>query len=257
MSIPTFYYSNAFAAGTLSGTSSDEANPVRRVSDSDRTLRYTLLDSVGPDVTTGMVDVTLATASKAYTHFVMVSGYALSGWTLDVESEDTDGGNNANHQSYAMSGDEPFVLALSGLTTARRVWRARMTSTSGITDSPYIYEMMLAKQYTFPSGFKPVIGVQRTTIHNYQRLNVPGAAPFKFRLGADYERVSYSLVMPVTEVSGFISFIQENDGGEPFWHVDDKSRGYWAELRDMQVNFDDQAGIYSFSITVQEIPLET
>ncbi len=257
MAIPKFYYSNNFARGTLSGTSSDETNPVRRVSDSDRTLRYTLLDSVGPDVTTGMVDVTLATADNTRTHFVMVSGFALSGWTLDVESEDTDGSNNANHQSYAMSGDEPFVLTLSGISTARRRWRARLTSVSGITDSPYIYEMMLAKEYTFPSDFRPVIGVARSTVHNYQRLDVPGAAPFKFRLGEDFERVAYTLAMPESSVSGFNNFLRENDGGEPFWHIDDKGRGYWAELVSLEQAYDDQAGFFTFVVAVQEIPLET
>jgi len=254
MALPQFYYANLLAGGTLSGTSSDEANPVRRVSDSDRTLKYSLLDSVGPDVTTGQVDVTLATAATR-DYFVMVSGYALSGWTLSVESEDTDGGNNATHGSQVLSGDEPFILALSGTSTPRRVWRVKMVSVSGITTSPDLYEMMLAKQYVLPSGYRPQIGVQRSTVQNYQTLRIPGSAPFKFRLGQDFEQVTYQLVTPSGQVAGFKSFTQENDGGEPFWHVDDLGRAYWAEMRTPEIQYDDQAGVYFFNVPVQEIPL--
>lgn len=252
MAKPIFYYGNALAAGVLTGTSTLETNPVRRVADSDKTLLYTLItDTVGPDVEVGQVAVTLPIAATR-THFVLVSGTALSGWTLSVESEDADGGNNASHGSQAMTSDAPFVLALSGVTTARRVWRAKFTSVSGIETSPKLYEMMVAKQYQF--GMAPLIGVTRTRVHNYQRLDVPGGAPYKHRLGEDYLAIGYRYTLPTTELSGFRSFLRENDGGEPFWHIDDESNSFWGELRNVNVSFDDQAGVHSFSFVVQEIP---
>lgn len=253
MALPIIYYGNLYTEGTLSGSSSDDANPVRRVGDSDRTLKYTLLDSVGPDVTSGRVDVTLGSAATR-DYLVMARGAALSGWTLNVQSEDIGGGNNASHGSQAMVDDSSFVLALSGTSTSRRVWRTELVSVSGITSSPDLYEIMLAKRFVFPQP--PVVGVGRYRIQNYQRLDIPGGAPFKLRLGEDYQQLDYQLTIPQTEASGLDSFLQENDGGEPFWFTSDKSESFWAEMVEPQISFDDQAGVYTVVLKIREIPLE-
>ena len=251
--IPTIYYDNLFArVETLHGSQADADNPVRRVADGDLALRYYLFDAPGSPAS-GVVSGTLADAdTRGY--YVQARATSVSGFTVRVYSSDVGGGNQAQHLERVLSGDESFVATLSGVGTARRVWWVEYgTNVSGLGICN-LYEIMLARQMVFPRGAS--VGVARSTQQNYQRMDVPGAASFKLRLGEDYRRVTYNFAATSGEVAGVTTFLQTNDGGEPFWLVDDLGAGYWAELAESAHDFDDQAGIYLFGVGINEVPLE-
>lgn len=254
MSAPRIYYNNRLsAAEVLSGTESSASNPVRRVGDGDRTLKYYLFGSPGSPGS-GIVHATMSTATLP-THFVQARATAVSGFTVKVFSSDVGGSNQAQHLETVLSGDTSFVEALSGVSTARRCWWVEYGTNDSGLGACNLYELMLADQLTFPRG--PEVGVARTLQQNFQQMQVPGAASFKLRLGEDYRAVAYSYnLVSGSELTGMETFLQTNDGGEPFWLIDDHGAGYWAELGGNSHNFDDQAGISMFSLTINEIPLE-
>jgi len=252
---PTIYYHNLLALGVLSGTNTDEAYPVRRVADADLTLPWPIISGVGaqPGVISGEATVTLASGATRDS-FVLAEGAGLSGFTIRVYSHDVDGGNLALHGDFPRASDLPFVSGLSGVTTPRRVWAVAVSgSTSGLA-IPSISEMMLATRLDFPR--RPQIGVNRATIHQASRIEIPGGAPFKFRLGDQLHRVDYSMIVEESALSGFETFLDVNDGGEFFWFADDLGDEYWAEVPTAEHTFDDQAGVYLFQLLVQEVPNE-
>lgn len=254
MSTPLVYYNNRLAAAdTLSGSETSDGNPVRRVADGDLTLKYYLFDSPG-DPVSGTVHATLSTATLP-THFVQARATAVSGYTVKVFSSDVGGGNEAQHLEQALSGDDSFVVALSGADTARRCWWIEYSTEVSGLGACNLYEVMLADELALPRP--PEAGVSRTIVQNYRQMEVPGAASFKLRLGEDYRRVGYSLyLVSGSEVSGVETFLQTNDGGEPFWFVDDLGSEYWAELQGPAHAFDDRAGIYGYGLVINEVPLE-
>lgn len=252
--IPRIYHNNRFAsAETLSGSESSASNPVRRVGDGDRTLKYYLFGTPGTPVS-GEVHATMAAATLP-THFVQARATAVSGYTVKVFSSDVGGGNQAQHMETVLSGDDSFVETLSGASTPRRCWWVEYSTTVSGLGECNLYELMLADSYELPRS--PEIGVGRTIVQNYQQMDVPGAASFKLRMGEDYRSVAYSMyLVSGSEVSNMESFLRTNDGGEPFWFVDDLGEGYWAELQAPTHGFNDQAGVYTFSLAINEIPLE-
>ena len=254
MSVPRIYYNNRFsAAAELSGSETSSDNPVRRIGDGDRTLKYYLFGSPGTPVS-GTVHATMSTATLP-THFVQARATTVSGYTVKVFSSDVGGGNEAQHLETVLSGDTPFVEALSGVSTARRVWWVEYGTEDSGLGACNLYELMLADQLEMPRG--PEVGVARTLQQNFQQLQIPGAASFKLRLGDDYRVVAYSYnLVSGTELDSVETCLQVNDGGEPFWLIDDHGTGSWAELQASSHNFDDQAGVSMFSLAINEIPLE-
>ena len=253
MSLPSIYYSNLLALGVLSGTNDDLAYPVRRVADADISLPWPVISGTSLTTIQAEVNVTVPVADTRDA-FVLPKGEGLSGFTFSVQSEDVGGGNNAFHGSYTATDDEPILLQLTGVTTPRRVWRVLVSGVTSGIGTPIVYEAMLATRLDFPR--RPAIGVERTIIQQTQRLPIPGGAPFRFRLGQELNRVKYALEVQESLVSGFENFVRENDGGEPFWFVDDQDESYWAEAPESEFVFDDQAGVYFFPILIQEIPDE-
>lgn len=254
MGIPKIYYNNRFAAAdVLSGSEASDGNPVRRVADGDLSLKYYLFDSPG-DPVSGTVHATMAAATLP-TYFVQARATAVSGYTIKVFSSDYGGGNQAQHLETTLSGDDSFVEVLSGADTARRCWWVEYSTEVSGLGACNLYEVMLADQLELPRS--PEVGVTRTTVQNYQQMAIPGAASFKLRLGEDYRKVGYSLyLVSGTEVDDVETFLQTNDGGEPFWFVNDLGSEYWAELQGPAHEFDDQAGVYGYGLVINEVPLE-
>ena len=253
MSVPLIYYNNRFStAAELSGTESSSSNPVRRVGDGDRTLKYYLFGSPGTPVS-GTVHATLPIATLP-THFVQARATTVSGYTVKVFSSDVGGGNEAQHLETVLSGSDSFVESLSGVSIPRRVWWVEYGTDDSGLGACNLYELMLADQLELP---RAQVGVARTLQQNFQQMQIPGAASFKLRLGDDYRVVAYSYsLVSGTELDSMETFLQVNDGGEPFWLIDDHGAGYWAELQASSHNFDDQAGVSMFSLAINEIPLE-
>lgn len=254
MAVPLIYYSNLFAQGVLSGTNIDEAFPVRRVADDNITLPYPIVSGTVSGLLSGQVQVTAA-SGVTRDYFILVRGESLSGHEFTVFSDDIGGGSFATHGTQAASGDAPFVLELTGTATARRVWGVIVSGTVSGLPTPRVFEMMLPKRLVFPR--RPQIGVSRSVIHQKQRLEIPGGAPFVVRLGEDFQQDVYTMIAEETLVaSGLRAFVRENDGGQPVWHVNDKAESYWGETPDAEFRFDDQAGVEFFNLTVREIPAE-
>lgn len=250
---PVIYWGNLFRRGTLSGTNTDEAFPVRRVGDDDLTLRYPIVSGTVSGLVSGEVSTTLASGVTPDA-FVMARGQSLSGIVFEVISQDVGGANAASHGTFTASGDDPFVLELSGVSTARRQWRVTLSGTVSGATVPDLFEIILADKLTFPRD--PQIGVSRTTAHQVSRIPIPGGAPFKLRLGTRLRQTSYSMVVEDPLVSGVKNFLNENDGGQNFWHVDDKGGSYFAEMLGPDFVFDDQAGVNFFALTVRELRAE-
>jgi hypothetical protein len=188
-------------------------------------------------------------------HFVQARATAVSGFTVKVFSSDVGGGNQAQHMERVLSGDDSFSETLSGADTLRRCWWVEYGAAVSGLGACNLYELMLADKLTLPKS--PEIGVARTRQQNYQQMAVPGAASFKLRLGEDYRKVAYSFqLVSGAEVTAVETFLQVNDGGEPFWMVDDLGSSYWAELQASSHAFDDQAGVYAFNVAISEVPLE-
>lgn len=251
MANPTIYYANLLASGTLSGTNTDSAFPVRRVADDDTSLPYPLISGTEAGILSGEVRTTLGTGTTR-THFVMARGDNLSGHQIEIISEDVGGGSSVVHATTTPTDDSSFVLALSGVVSDRRVWRVVTSGTASGLATPRFFEVMLAKQITLPR--RPSIGVGREVVHQVQRLEIPGAAPFKFRLGDDLRSVVYQVTAEDSLVSGYTAFLRENDAGSPVWFTDDKGVSYWAELPAVRFPFNDQAGVNDFSVRVDEVP---
>ncbi len=250
MPVPRIHYHNLFPLGVMSGSNTDEAYPVRRVADADLTLPWPIVSGVPTGVVEGAFETTLASGATRDV-FVLAKGTGLSGFTFRVYSEDFGGGNNAQHAEATAVANTPFVLVLSGASTPRRVWRVTISgATSGI-GVPIIYEAMLATILDFPR--RPLIGVARTTVHQVSRIEIPGAAPFRFRLGDELKRTVYQMTVEETALSGYQTFLDVNDGGEPFWFHDDLGNAYWAECPGAEYEFDDQAGVYAYEKTIQQV----
>lgn len=252
---PILYYNNAFArAEVLSGTQTDSANPVRRVGDSDLTLKHYLFSSgVVGDPGSGIVHATLA-AAETRTHFVQPRATAVSGFTVKVYSSDVGGGNTVQHMENVLASSDSFVQVLSGVGTARRCWWVEYGTAAGGLGAANLYEVMLADKLEMPRS--ALIGTARAIQQNYQKMPVPGSASFKLRLGDDYRRVAYQFTVTSGEVVSIQTFLGINDGGEPFWFTDDLGSSYWAEMAAAQQDFDDQAGLYNYTMAVNEVPLE-
>ena len=202
----------------------------------------------------GVYGVSRATATLP-THFVQARATAVSGYTVKDFSSDVGGGNQAQHLETVLSGESSFVEGLSGVSTPRRCWWVEYGTEDSGLGACNLYELMLADQLTLPRG--PEIGVARTLQQNFQQMQVPGSASFKLRLGDDFRMVAYSYnLVSGSELASMETFLQTNDGGEPFWLIDDHGEGYWAELQANSHGFDDQAGVSAFNLAINEIPLE-
>jgi hypothetical protein len=250
---PTVYYDNMLALGVLSGTNTDEAYPVRRVADQDVSLPWPVISGSTSGFVVGEIQLTLGEADTRDA-FVLPRGTGLSGFEFRVLSDDVGGGSETTHLVTTRAGDEAFVIPLSGATTPRRVWRVLISGVTSGLATPIIYEAMLATRLDFPR--RPQIGVERSIIQQVQRIGIPGGAPFRVRLGQELNRTVYRLIVEESALSGFQTFCRVNDGGQPFWFVDDLGQDYWSEAPSAEYVFDDQAGVYFFPITVQEIPSE-
>lgn len=245
---PKFYYNDRFKLGTLSGSLDTNINPVERAADADMGMYYVATSGTPPS---GVVQVTLP--SDALPHsLVIAKAAALSGYRLILESEDVGGGNNAVRVDETTGSGTSAVYAVSGGGgSARRVWRLTMSGTSGLSPL-WLYEAMLADLQLMPRS--NAVGVERTRVRQFTRTPIPGGTPFVKRDGPRLRRTGYSFtVVSGSEVAGLEQFVDGIDGGEFFFHVDDRGEQYMAELLNPGQVFDDEAGVFSVRMSVQEV----
>lgn len=245
--IPRFYYNDRFRLGVLSGSESTTLNPVRRVADGSITLPYAATSGVTPS---GIVLVTLASADDP-THFIVARASILSGYTFKLEKEDVGGGNNETVLNETLTSGINAILTISGSATKRKVWRLTVMAASGATPIK-IFEMGLMDKELMPRSNE--VGVTRTDMLQFTRTEIPGSEPFTVGDGPSRIRTNYSfVVISGAEVTGVRNFILGVSRGEHFMHTDDLGRSYWSEMPGKDVPMNDEAGLYRWSVTVQEV----
>lgn len=245
--IPRFYFNDRFRLGTLSGSAATTLNSVRRIADGSITLPYALTSGVTPS---GIVQVTLASAD-APPYFVIARANILSGYTFVLEKEDVGGGNNETVLSETLTSGTNVVIEISGSATARAVWRLTATAASGAT-ALRVFEMGLMDRELMPRSNE--VGVQRADMRQFRRTDIPGSEPFVVGEGPSRRRTAYSfIVVSGAEVTGVRDFILGTARGEHFMHTDDLGRSYWCEMPDSAAPMSDEAGVYSWQVTVQEV----
>lgn len=246
---PIAYHSNLFSSpGTLSGTHDASDNPAERVADGSVNLAY---NASTVAVTSGIVQVTLTTAARPDA-LVLARAGAISGARFILESEDVGGGNNATELDFTpASNTVPVVQTISG-GTARQVWRLTV---SGGAPPVQLHEAQLATQYQLPRS--PDLLVRRTKVRQFTRIAVAGGQPFVKRNGPGLRRTLCTFVLiSGAEVTAAEAFVDAVEGGQAFTLVDDRAETYWAELLEAAVPFDDTAGVFTVSLTFQEISAE-
>ena len=246
---PIVYHSNLFSSpGTLSGTHDANDNLVGRVADGSVNLAY---DASTVAITSGVMQVILTTAARPDA-LVLARAGAISGARFILESEDVGGGNNATELDFVPANNTvPLVQTISG-GTARQVWRLTV---SGGTPPVQLYEAQLATQYQVPRS--PELQVTRTRVRQFTRVPVAGGQPFVKRNGPGLRRTLCTFVLiSGTEVTEAEAFVDAVEGGQAFTLVDDRAETYWAELLESDVAFNDNAGIFTVSLTFQEISAE-
>jgi hypothetical protein len=248
---PIFYYNDRFRLGTLSGSNVMVVNPVERVADGFVGLSYTMTSGTLPTAS-GSVQVTLAVDDVPHS-LVIAKATTLSGYRIILESEDVGGGGNAVRVDEAVtSAATSVVYAISGdAGSARRVWRLTLSGdTAG--GQAHIYEAMLADRQLMPRSNE--VGVERSRVRQYTRMVVPGGQPFVVRDGPRIRSTRYSFtVLSGSEVAGLEAFVDGIEGGEAFFHVDDRGEQYMAELPNPSQVFSDAAGVLSIDMLVREV----
>ena len=246
MARPVAYHSNLFSVGTLSGDNASNSNPVGRVADGSVNLPYVSHDA--PAVSGG-VAVTLATAGRPDALVLVRSDFGSAGFRL--ESDDVGGGSGAIELTGTHSSTQPQVVELAS-GTDRRVWT--LTAIQGGGGVSW-YEAQLATKYQLPRS--PDLQVTRTKVRQFTRIPVAGGQPFVKRDGPGLRRTLYTFVLiSGTEVTEAEAFVDAVGGGQAFTFTDDREETYWAELLDGSVTFQDTAGVFTVSLTFQEISAE-
>lgn len=245
---PKFYYNDRFRLGTLSGSEATSVNPVERVADGDMGLYYQATCGATPS---GIVQVELP-SDMLPSALVIAKATTLSGYRIILESEDVGGGNSAVRvDEVVSSGITSVVYAVSGGGAARRVWRLTMSGTIGLPVI-WLYEAMLADEQLMPRSNE--VGVERARVRQYSRVAIPGGTPFTKRDGPRLRRTGYAfVVLSGSEVQGLEDFVDGIEGGEFFFHVDDRGEQYMAELLNPGQVFADQAGVFNVRMSVQEV----
>lgn len=244
---PITYYGNLFSLGTLSGSNSTSSNSVARIADGSISLDYQLTSGLTPS---GDIQVTLSTAQTA-SALTVPSGLAVSGHRFILESEDVGGGNNATILDFTLSSTSgTFVREFSG-ATARKVWRLTVSGT--LSGSQFTTrEVTLSDKLQFPRS--PAVGVPRSSVRQFSRINIPGGQPFVKRDGPKLKRTAYTfVVLSGAERDSIDTWIEGIEGGEAFYFIDDEAGEYWAEVPDPPIPFQDEAGVHNLIMTFQEI----
>lgn len=249
MTRPIFYHNDRFRLGVLSGSASGEDNLPGRIADGDISLAYNFVSGASPS---GEVTVTLSGAAFLPSALVLAKVTNVSGYTLTLESEDVGGGNNATAVSAQLGDIVSGVFVPSGAgAVAREVWRLTLTGAGGLPTAK-VFEAMLADSFEFVRSVE--VGVPRTRVRQRSRIDVPGGQPFTQRQGPTLKRTAYTYVtISSGEIADVESFIDSIDGGESFFHTDDRGESYWAELLNKDQGFDDQAGVFTVAMNVGEI----
>jgi hypothetical protein len=250
---PKFYYNDRWRLGTLSGSEDGALNPVERVADSSIGLAY-IATSGG--TAPGVIETVMPSGVTVNpTHFVMARSTDLDDCRLIVESEDPNGGNNAVRLDVTISATTTSgVWTLSG-GTARAVWRLTLSGTGAGSPAVSVYEMQLADEPIMPRSNE--VGVSRDWLRQFRRQAIPGGEPFVVREGPRLRRTQYQfVVISGAELTSLQSFVEDIEGGQAFFHVDDLGQEYWAELGTQTQPFRDEAGVYAVAMTVLEVAVD-
>lgn len=244
---PAFYYNDRFRLGTLFGSAASTINPVRRVADGSITVGY--VPTTG-DPPSGTVLVILDTADYP-THFVIPRANALSGYRFILQKADVGGGNLVTVLDESLTSGTTAILALSGDTTPRRVWGLTVSGLAG-ADLLRVFELGLMDKQLMPRSNS--VGVKRSNIRQYGRIDIPGSEPFTIGQGPKRRADAYAfVVVSGAEEVGVQAFIDGIDRGQHFMHTNDRGVSYWAEIVSKDIALDDTAGVNNWNVVVQEV----
>lgn len=246
--VPTFYHTNLFALGSLSGSTSGLTNPPERIADGDIGLVYVFTTG---DPSVGVVQLTLS-AAQLPDALVLARVEQTSGFQLTLESEDVGGANNVLVLNELLDETTHYVFPISG-SSARQVWRLTLSATVTGLAPAKIFEAVLADIYQLPRPNE--VGVRRSRVRQVNRIDIPGGQPFTQKMGPVLQENVYSCVLldgtSGEEVAVYEEFVNAIDNGGSIWHIDDRGVEFWAEViaRDSQ----DEAGVFSLDIGVREV----
>lgn len=259
---PIIYYDNLLLSGTLTGTRASQTNPVRLVDDGSINVPYTITSA--QTTQSGSVYVTLTSAqlpaALSIPKCVIPSGYTLKLQSMSNAVNET--GLVTVLSATFTSETRSYLAELPSGTVAATIWRVMLSGVSGLV-SARVHEVQLAPTRAVLGV--PQVGIARRKIRQYARTPVPGGQPFVRRDGPILDASTYVLVAisgapsdtPGLSDQGTIeAFIQAVDGGDAFTITDDLARTYWAELVDMEPDFNDEAGAFTWKLNIQEIEID-
>lgn len=166
--------------------------------------------------------------------------------TLPVSSAAVSGASDFSPSEWELHVDQNMLVSLL-------LDHVRARLVSGTRKSGALYEAMLCSATPLPRD--PQVGVVRGHVMRRLRLEQPGGASWTVRLGEEQRAVQYTMVTTRAEtVSGVEEFLRASDDGRPFVFQDDMGSLYWAEVPATRVDFDDQAGVYTYAFAVREVP---
>lgn len=255
MAVPTVYYGNLMLSGTLSGSNNTTTNPARRVADGSINLSYTATRDVSASLHSGQVQVVLTSAQVPDALSIPLMSVP-SGFTLELQSAPSEFASGTTVLSTTFTDAETtrYKSDLPSGTSAALVWRVVLSGVSGLVAAK-VNEVQLATKQAYPRNVE--VGVQRQHVRQFTRIPVPGGQPFVKRDGPKLRRFTYKFyTIDSAEVGNFRDLVHALEGGDAFTFSDDLGDWYWAEMPDPVVPEDDQAGVASWSVVVQEVRVD-
>jgi hypothetical protein len=259
---PVVYYNNLLLSGTLTGSNSTSANPVRLVDDGSINVAYALTSAT--TLQSGHVRVAL-TSAQAPAALSLPKCEIPSGYTLKLQSMTdpvTEAGLVTVVSATFTTMTRFFLVPITGAAVSLH-WRVMLSGVSGLVPAQ-THEVQLAQVAAIIGSVQ--LGVDRGHVLQKTRIPVPGGQPFVRRDGPKLDRTGYVLIAAsgayAAAVSGLAdqavlqAFIEAVEGGDAFTLTDDLNRSYWAELLDGEVMERDDAGVSAWRLTFQEIQVD-
>lgn len=253
---PIVYFGNLMLSGTLTGSNESTSNPVREVADGSINLGYILTEDVSPTLHSGSATVEMGVA-RVPTTLVLPKCLLQSGMTLRLfGADDTAGTNQTNPVTQLFTAETRFFLAeLPSGSAAKKVWTLSVSGVSGLVPAQ-THEIQLASSRS-EFDRPPQVGVTRVRVLQYTRIAVPGGQPFVKREGPRLRRTEFTFLLTSgAEIDEVHAFVDGVDGGGAFTLTDDLGQSYWAELLGNDVGETDEAGVFTWRPTFQEIAVE-
>jgi hypothetical protein len=267
MPAPIVYHGNVLASGSfgvkgqLTNTEFDPIdpeNPVARVIDGSVLLKHTPSGELyAGDVLRAITYQVVATADHSPDTLIFY-GTASSDANSYVLGQSTDFIGTGSYTNWSGNIGPVSGLLIQSFTnpaqTSKLYWRFGSVGLAA-WEVMVPREMWIATSWTMPRS--PSVGIDRTRVRQFTRLDIPNGQPFVKRRGALLRQTTYNSVMVSgTEINAFNAMLSDIEGGEIFPFTDDLGDSYLAELVGPAIVEQDEAGIYTVGMTFREVEPE-